>query len=307
MNRAELERAVGRSASSREGFLASLRDALDRRQGCATGKLGLSERAFLEYPMVLETISDPLRIRAYARLLSHRMLRYVGISPTDPEFAQAWAAHYARAVRQLDVLGIYGPDLRATAAVPRHHRLSMPLVNDQVFDRSSPSDPERCWLPLLRGRRVVLLCPFAELLRCRADCATFEAVWAKRGRRWFYPASVHAVELPSGIDPATWRRYDTCLELVDEVCRRIDAVDFDVALIAPGGIGIPLAAHVKRTGRMGISLGGPLQVLFGVHGERWLADARWPELYFTDAWMRLPAEIAPGPEVRKWATATVEG
>ena len=75
----------------------------------------------------------------------------------------------------------------------------------------------------------------------------------------------------------------------DELGRR----DFDVALIATGGLGIPIAARVKALGKVGISLGGHRQVLFGVLGKRWRDRSDWQTASFNDAWVDLPASYRP--------------
>ena len=54
-----------------------------------------------------------------------------------------------------------------------------------------------------------MVCPFADLLGERATRETFEAVWAKTGKRWFEPASVSGIELPYGFEPATQERFAT--------------------------------------------------------------------------------------------------
>jgi hypothetical protein len=64
-------------------------------------------------------------------------------------------------------------------------------------------------------------------------------------------------------------------------------------LIAAGGLGIPLASQVKRMGRTAISLGGHLQVLFGVMGRRWRDRKNWNQNYFNDAWIPMPGHYRP--------------
>ena len=49
----------------------------------------------------------------------------------------------------------------------------------------------------------------------------------------------------------------------------IDKIDYDVALIGCGAYGFPLAAHVKRKGKMAVHIGGKLQLFFGIRGKRW--------------------------------------
>ena len=149
------------------------------------------------------------------------------------------------------------------------------------------------WLDHLRGRRVLIVCPYADLLRDRARADVYEAVWAAAGKRWFDPAAVESLEIPYGFDPGTHARYRDALGLLDEIAARIGSLDFDCALIAAGGLGIPLAARVKAAGRVGISLGGHLQVVFGVHGERWLARPEWRERWLNDAWVGVPERYRP--------------
>ena len=66
-----------------------------------------------------------------------------------------------------------------------------------------------------------------------------------------------------------------------------------MALLGAAGLAIPLAAHIKSTGRIAIDLGGHLQVLFGVKGKRWREDPVWPQRYFNDAWIDMPAAYRP--------------
>jgi hypothetical protein len=141
---------------------------------------------------------------------------------------------------------------------------------------------------------VLLVSPFASLLRERANRATFEAVWANIGKPWFEPATVEAVELPYGFSPSTWKRYPDALALLEEVLEKIDAVTYDIALIATGGIAIPIAAALKARGKVALSLGGHLQVLFGVSGARWRGDPFWSANYFNEAWIDMPDEHKPG-------------
>lgn len=83
-----------------------------------------------------------------------------------------------------------------------------------------------------------------------------------------------------GFDPATQRRYGSAL---DDVVERIAALDFDVALIAAGGIAT------------GMSRGGHLQVMFGVHGQRWLSRREWREEIINDAWIGVSDRYRPDP------------
>ena len=271
--------------------------------GFAAGKLGFSEQYWLNYPRVLAAEADPRAVRAYELGLRTHLERQSGIYPSSPAFAQEFVARYAHDLRALDAIGVFGT--RIEPALAEFHRLPGALIPYKCMepDRSSPADDAACYLPLFRDKRLLIVAPFAGLLRERANERTFEGVWARTGKRWFHPSSVESVEFPYGFDPATQVRFPTALGLCDWICARVDAVQFDVALIAAGGLAIPIAAHIKRSGRIGISLGGHLQVLFGVLGQRWRTRESWADRYFNDAWIDMPERYRPP----NWAQLTDGG
>ena len=225
------------------------------------------------------------------------MRRLSGIFPVEPAFVRRFSDAYAEAARELDSVGVIAECWPQDDELLRFHELRGEPIDyfDQEPDRSRPADERRCWLPLLRGRRVLLVSPFAQLLRERATRKTFEAVWRKTGKPWFEPASVAAVELPYGFARTTQERYATALDLYADVRAHVRAHTFDVAVIGAGPLGLLLAADVKRRGGVAISLGGHLQVLFGVSGRRWRERPEWRRDYLNDAWIELPARYRPEP------------
>ena len=65
--------------------------------------------------------------------------------------------------------------------------------------------------------------------------------------------------------------------------------DFDVALIGCGAYGFPLAAMLKRAGKITIHLGASVQLLFGIRGARWESSPELRPILANPAWVR-PAE-----------------
>jgi hypothetical protein len=281
--------------TAQQEWLHDLAETVLEARGFAIGKLGFSEQCLLGYPLLLEREQEPRRIAAYEAVLRFHCERQTGIFPTDAGFLRRFAATFADQVRQLDAVGVWGtasePELFARHAIPGKpvpYRLMEP-------DQSAPDAPEQCFLPLLTGKRLLIVAPFARLLADRCTADTFEAVWAKTGKRWFAPAAVEAVEFPYGYvtETGTHARFGDVLRLHEHICEKITAHDCDVALIAAGALGIPLAAFVKRLGRVGLSLGGHLQVIFGVSGRRWKQDAFYRNRIMNDAWIDVPERYHP--------------
>jgi hypothetical protein len=184
----------------RAQFLEEIRGALENGRGYAAGKIGNTERAILLYPLARERFREPLQIRAFELALGNHALRHSGVFPTEREFLLPFSQVYARAVARLDCIGLWPDRLAGDSQLAAGHGFgghAIPFI-DQEPDRSAPSEESRCYLRFLRGRHLLIVCPFAGLLRDRANREIFEAVWSKIGKPWFEPASVQALELPYG-------------------------------------------------------------------------------------------------------------
>lgn len=280
--------------ANRAEFVAEVRRAAVAGTGFAAGKIGTSEKHWMYYPVLMAEETD--RRRRFAFEAATRFhCRGSGIFPLTPTAIDAFAAFYATHLRHMDSLGLMRDLTVLEDAVLWHYALpARPILfQDQEPDRSVPADDTRCYLPGCAGKRVLLVAPFAHLLRQRATRETFEAVWSRTGKHWFEPASVDSLEFPYGFEPDTQARYGSAITLYDAVVAEMDRRAFDVALIAAGALGIPLASAAKARGRVGISLGGHLQVLFGVLGQRWRDDPEWQARYINAAWIDMPRSYRP--------------
>lgn len=276
----------------RATFVEAVSSAIRDGRPFAAGKLGTSEKTWLYYPIVRASPRAPRQRLAFEASLKFHALKQSGVFPPDPEFLLAFTHFYVEQVRALDSIGLFLDRPGLEAAVLNFHGLTGPFVHfaDQEPDRSVPDNPDACYLPALRDRRILIVCPFARFLQTRATADTFEAVWARTGKRWFYPAAVDALEFPYGFHPETWRQYPTAIDLYETIVRDMERRDFDVALIGAAGLGIPLAAAARRLGKVGLSLGGHLQVLFGVAGRRWTEQRQdFVDAYINAAWTEVPA------------------
>lgn len=283
---------------SREEFVGDVGRAIARGDGYAAGKLGNSEIALLYAPIFLQRTLDPIKRRAFQTSLAYQSSKFAGLFPPTDEFLSRYVAFDIAHTRNLDCIGLFQERPAMEAEVIREHGLRAKLIpyRDQEPDRSVPDAPGRCYLPFLRGRRLLLVSSHARFLRDRANQETFESVWAKTGKKWFHPSHVEAVEFPYGFSRATHDRYPDSLALFSEIAAEIARREFDVALIAAGGLGIPVASFIKSLGKVALSLGGHLQALFGVQGERWRSQPGWQERYVTPAWTDLPPayRLSPG-------------
>ncbi|HUI06240.1 MAG TPA: hypothetical protein VL486_04475 [Verrucomicrobiae bacterium] len=279
--------------TSREEFIGQIKAALRTGRPYALGKIGGSEQHWLYYNILLKERTRPDKIEQFEQKLDFCMVKQAGVFPGDPQFCVKFNEFYVRHLKNLDCLGLFL--YPAEKRIVQHYGLDHTLVHfvDQEPDRSRPDNEANCYLPEFRDKKILIVCPFASLLKERARKDIFEPVWSKTGKKWFHPRSVDALEFPYGFDPETHRRFPTAIDLFDHIATEIAKRDFDVALIAAAGLAIPIASQVKGMGKVGISLGGHLQALFGVIGKRWRDWADWKRDYFNEWWIEMPAAYRP--------------
>ena len=186
-----------------------------------------------------------------------QLTRWSGFFPSTEENLMKFGEMMVEDSKQVDILGSWLSDekylneqLKSTTKVH--------LMQLEPFWGTKP------WSRALKGKKVLVVHPFAETIKTQynkrhdlflkddtlPDFAFFEVV--------------RAVQSIGGESS-----YKDWFEALDFMKSEIEKHDFDVCLIGCGAYGFPLAAHVKRMGKQAIHLGGALQLLFGIRGNRW--------------------------------------
>jgi hypothetical protein len=63
--------------------------------------------------------------------------------------------------------------------------------------------------------------------------------------------------------------------------------NYDVALVSCGGLGNMVCNHIYNSGKQSVYVGGTLQMMFGVYGNRWLTErASIMKMFINSHWSR---------------------
>ena len=161
----------------------------------------------------------------------------------------------------------------------------MPLPNEciKVFlPRIEPFWSKTPWTKCLEGGKIVVIHPFAESI-----CQQYNKRELLFANKDILPefASLTVIKAVQSLGGetngfASW--FDALHYMEDE----IDKVDYDVALIGCGAYGMPLAAHCKKMGKKAVHLGGSLQLLFGIRGNRWETEQDIYMQFMNEHWVR---------------------
>jgi hypothetical protein len=161
------------------------------------------------------------------------------------------------------------------------------LVHLESLNCVVHADP---WTARLEGKRVLVVHPFARTIESQYRTRRELLFENPRMLPAFELLTMPAVQSAAGSDCG----YATWLDALDDMCSRIEGLDFDVAIIGAGAYGLPLGATVKQMGRQAVHLGGATQLLFGIRGRRWEVES--PDdiaPLFNEHWVRPSAEETP--------------
>lgn len=182
-----------------------------------------------------------------------------GFFPSTEENLMRFGEMMVEDSKQLDILGSWLPDEKVL-------KKTFNLGYQDVFLRNlEPFWSKQPWTSYLEGKRVVVVHPFAESIKNQYDNYRDKIFEDPKVLPTF--SSFRVVKAVQSLGGES--NFETWFEALDYMKGKIDQEDYDVCLIGCGAYGFPLAAHVKRMGKQAIHLGGALQLLFGIRGNRW--------------------------------------
>ena len=138
------------------------------------------------------------------------------------------------------------------------------------------------WTSVLEGKSVLVIHPFETSIIHQ---------YSNHERLFDNPAvlpqfknlrTIKAVQSIAGSKTS----FKDWFEALDYMKGEIDKIDYDIAIIGCGAYGFPLAAHVKRKGKIAIHMAGWTQMLFGIYGKRWIEDQPEFARYINKYWIR---------------------
>jgi len=186
----------------------------------------------------------------------NQMQQWSGFFPPTHEKIKQFCELMLKDILQVDILGSW---------LASEHLFHKELANSEKvrFIYLEPFWSEKPWTKALEGKKVLVVHPFAE---------TIEKQYKNRALLFnnnllpkFELKTIKAVQTIAG----TKAEYEDWFEALNFMKSEIDETDYDICLIGAGAYGFPLAAHVKRTGKKAVHMGGSLQLLFGIRGKRW--------------------------------------
>jgi len=276
-----IARNIRGGRSGAESALAgndAIRSALSARANFLVGRVGASEMKIVNGYLLRRR----LPFWTYNRSDRYEIQLNSGLYPAEDKDLDSFAELYLRCVAAVDIFCAW--------FIPGERR----IINGQKFDcltalpALEPYFFERPWSHSLRGKKVLVVTPFVKTIREQLN--KLNLVW---GYDLFPEVEFDFVPFPHSqmlmSDNGPRRPW---VDILDEASTAINSRAFDVGLVGAGAATLPLACHMKCLGKVGIAMGGALQIMFGVRGRRWDVDPNFAK-YFNEHWVRPFEEETP--------------
>ena len=209
-----------------------------------------------------------------SRTTKERMLINAGFFPNDNKSLSKFADLIISIVSNIDILGVWvgtEENLPLSTSCKRVNLMSL-----EPFWSKSP------WTKELEGRKIIVVHPFAESIR--KQYVQRELLFENKDILPEF-ASLTVVKAVQSIGGVT-NGFNTWFDALHYMENEIDKVDYEIALIGCGAYGMPLAAHCKKMGKKAVHLGGALQLLFGIRGNRWETEQDIYKQFMNEHWVR---------------------
>jgi len=215
-----------------------------------------------------------------------------GFFPLEPMYLDKFCRLMIDDLSLVDILGSWRPE-------ENHFNQQMQNISRIDFELLNPFFARVPWTRALEGKKVLVVHPFSQTIQSqyqRKDLIFPDGLLPD-----FELKTIQAVQSIVGEKTP----YHDWFSALDSMSVAMDSIEYDVALIGCGAYGFPLAAHAKRMGKVGFHIGGGLQLLFGIRGQRWENSSYHPIYNYSnlmnDFWVK------PSPNEKPQRSSKIEG
>ncbi|MFT3703316.1 MAG: hypothetical protein QM802_13145 [Agriterribacter sp.] len=217
----------------------------------------------------------PYFLKLKENIMDH-MKMSSGFFPATKEYIMRFCKMSLEDLPEIDILGSWMKQERYLYKYFKYDHVRVRLGDITPLRHTHP------WSIALEGKKVLIVHPFEDTIISQYKRRTL-LFKDERMLPAFELKTLKAVQSIVGTKTA----FNDWFEALDYMKNKIEAIDFDIAILGCGAYGMPLAAHIKRMGKQAIHFGGETQTLFGIKGKRW-EDAiyNYHNKFYNDYWVR---------------------
>lgn len=219
----------------------------------------------------------------------NQMQNWSGFFPAKIPAVERFCEMTIKDMKSVDILGSW-------LKQEKFFKEELSLSKKVMLEDLEPFFTEHPWTKALKGKKVLVVHPFAETIECQYMKRNF--LFDKDLLPEFELKTIKAVQSIAQEET----QFKDWFEALEFMKKQIAETDFDICILGCGAYGFPLAAYVKSIGKKAIHLGGFTQLLFGIKGIRWEEYIVYPYTnLYNEHWVR------PGEHEKPKNASLVEG
>jgi hypothetical protein len=277
-----------------------IQDCLQAKRGALIGRNGT-----IELETLLFRLYGSSPNQNYPSSIARRIELHAGVWPADKFSLDKWVFQMVEAIRLSDVLvaGWYEPLKQQEEKLLKQTNLHAPHIPLRSLEPYYVA-PDLRWTNLLAGQRVAVISSFSKTIQEQIEQR--ELIWPIATDS-LLPENVEWVPIQTGYAPnlaqgiAEWPKDVQSWDVaVTHIVKLVLQSQASIALIGCGGLGMIIAAELKKHGVIAIVMGGAIQVLFGIKGQRWASHSVISR-FWNEAW------VYPKPTETPRGASLIEG
>ena len=188
----------------------------------------------------------------------------------DVKKIELFCISYTNAIKNADVIASFTNSIRTRTICNIQNYFSQQYNLPQIHSRSLEPfyimlENETPWTHYLKNKKVLIIHPFVESFKKQLK----NGFQLFKNKQMFLDNQEFLFYKPYQTIAGNHIHNDW-VETFTLMCDDIKNLDFDIALLGCGGYGLPLCNYIKsKLNKSAIYIGGGLQLLFGIMGNRW--------------------------------------
>lgn len=234
----------------------------------AIGKIGATENQVIREFLIKGKIDASSKSALF-------LYNYSGVFPRKDKIIEAFCIQFIDAIKELDILASwfnYGE-----ANIIKNYANQAKITVLKALEPYYHEDP---WSRYLENKKILVIHPFAESIE--KQYKNRSKIWANKD--CLPEFELNTIKAPLS-DSIVKSEFNNWIEALNYMKKEMEQQDFDVLIVGAGAYSLPLVAHAKKMGKIGIHLGGATQILFGIKGGRW-DNHEIGQKFYNDYWIR---------------------
>ena len=207
--------------------------------------------------------------------MSEKLYLHSGVYPADlatlAKFSNYWREHV---LPHCDYLADWRPK-NSDCKLAKQYNFKPTWIEQNELN------PQSGLLNTFNKRSVAVVTPFVNSVR--SQIPKMKEIWPRHA---IDPSQTtfHVIQSPHYAHLVT-PEHKNWFEAFDALNDKLKQIEYDILIVGAGAWGLPLAVEAKKQGKIGIHLGGQLQITFGITGARWGKSENARPEYMNEYWI----------------------